>query len=140
MAESFCPLFSEKITSLRLSLQSLISIATIDSLPDTPATTDDSPPSPPPASLSTFQLTSATEIYHLLQSLPNKQCELDPIRIPPYRKSVHLSLSPLETDRNCIFHFRPKTKLAPKLTFWLGRKRKRKRNCIASFGRKRKRN
>src|SRR6218665_9976 len=41
----------------------------------------------------------------------------------------------LETDRNCIFHFWPKTKLAPKLTFWLGRKRKR--NCIASFGRKR---
>src|SRR6218665_943286 len=58
------------------------------------------------------------------------------------RASTHVGLPyvlRLETDRNCIFHFRPKTKLAPKLTFWLGRKRKRKRNCIASFGRKRKR-
>src|SRR6218665_2420070 len=52
---------------------------------------------------------------------------------------ISLIIWQLETDRNCIFHFRPKTKLAPKLTFWLGRKRKRKRNCIASFGRKRKR-
>src|SRR6218665_525796 len=45
---------------------------------------------------------------------------------------LELGIMKLETDRNCIFHFRPKTKLAPKLTFWLGRKR----NCIASFGRK----
>src|SRR6218665_1080702 len=50
---------------------------------------------------------------------------------------VHECVYDLETDRNCIIHFRPKTKLAPKLTFWLCRKRKR--NCIASFGRKRKR-
>src|SRR6218665_2969527 len=47
--------------------------------PDIPSTTDHSPPSPLLASLSTFQLTSETEIFHLLQSLPNKQCELDPI-------------------------------------------------------------
>src|SRR6218665_1779213 len=39
----------------------------------------DSPPTPPPASLSTFQPTSETEVSNLLQSLPNKQCELDPI-------------------------------------------------------------
>ena len=71
--------FSGKITTLCLSLQSLSSKTTIDSLPDIPYTTDDSPPSPPPASLSTFQLTSETEIFHLLQSLPNKQCKLDPI-------------------------------------------------------------
>src|SRR6218665_3854688 len=66
--------------------------------------TGHSPPFPPPASLSTFQLTSETEIFHLLQSLPNKQCELDPIPtsllkdcasilVPVITKIVNFSLS-----------------------------------------------
>src|SRR6218665_544200 len=54
IAESLCSFFSGKISTLRLSLQSLSSKATIDTPPDIPSTTDDSPPSPPPASLSTF--------------------------------------------------------------------------------------
>src|SRR6218665_1280666 len=104
IAESFCSFFSGKITTLRLSLQSLSSKTTIDSSPDIPSTTDHSPTSPPPASLSTFQLTSETEIFHLLQSLPNKQCELDPIPtsllkdcasilVPVITKIVNFSLS-----------------------------------------------
>src|SRR6218665_1563092 len=54
IAESFCSFFWGKITTIRLSLQSLSSKTTIDSSPDILSTTDDSPPSPPPASLSTF--------------------------------------------------------------------------------------
>src|SRR6218665_297026 len=45
----------------------------------TPSTTHDSSPFPPPASLSTFQLTSETQVYHLLRYLPSKQCDIDPI-------------------------------------------------------------
>src|SRR6218665_1047677 len=59
--------------------------------------------SSPPVSLSTFQLTSETEIF-LLQSLPNKLCKLDPIPtsllkdcesilVPIITKIVNLSLS-----------------------------------------------
>jgi len=79
IAESFSSFFSGKITTLRLSLQSHSSKTTIDSPPDIPSITDDSPPSPPTESLSTFQPTSETEKFNLLQSLPNKQFELDPI-------------------------------------------------------------
>src|SRR6218665_1823561 len=104
IAESFCSFFSGKITTLRLSLQSLSSKTTINSPPAIPSTTDDSPPSPPPASLSTFQPTSETEVFNLLQYLPNKQCELDPIHtsllkdcasilIPIMKKIVNRSLS-----------------------------------------------
>jgi len=54
----------------------------------------------PPASLSTFQQTSETEIYHLLQYLPNKQCYLLTERLlvypcpqlPIITKIVNLSL------------------------------------------------
>src|SRR6218665_684028 len=89
IAESFCSFFSGKITTLRLSLQSLSSKTTINSLPDIPSTTDDSPPSPPPASPSTFQPTSETEIFNLLQSLTNKQCELDPIPTSLLKDCIH---------------------------------------------------
>ena len=101
IAESFCSFFSGKIATLRLSLQSLLSKTTINSPTDTPS---DAPPSTPQSSLSVFQPTSESEVSHLLQSLPNKQCELDPIPtsllkdcasilVPIITKIINLSLS-----------------------------------------------
>src|SRR6218665_821280 len=92
------------LTAVGGSKHCKIWFATIDSALDTPSTTHDSPPSPPQATLSTFQLTSETEVYHLLQSLPNKQCKHDPlptsllkdcasILVPIIIKIINLSLS-----------------------------------------------
>jgi len=101
IAESFCSFFSGKIATLRLSLQSLLSK---NSPADTPSFIHDHPPSPPRSSLSIFQPTSETEVSNLLHSLPNKQCELDPIPtsllkdcasilVPIITKIINLSLS-----------------------------------------------
>src|SRR6218665_2910872 len=94
---------------------------------------------PCPASLSIFQLTSETEIFHLLQSLLNKQCELNPIPtsllkdcasilVPIIIKIVNLSLSSLlwqlqtlvshstlqkpSLDKEIFFNYRPVSNLS----------------------------
>src|SRR5688572_10605968 len=93
--------FSDKISSLRFTLQSLLASnsSSTDSLPF---------PNPiPPASQSSlpiFSPANETEVSLLLNSLPNKQCELDPIStsllkdcasvlVPVITKIINLSLS-----------------------------------------------
>src|SRR6218665_1123914 len=76
IADTFCSFFSDKISSLRFTLQSLL--ASQSSTADPPPT----PIPPPPPSQSSLQIlhpASEAEVLLLLNSLPNKQCELDPI-------------------------------------------------------------
>ena len=101
IADTFCSFFSDKISSLRFTLQSLL-----DS--HSPSTAPLSSPNPtPPAfqsSLSILSPASEAEVSLLLSSLPNKQCELDPtptsllkecasVLIPVITKIINLSLS-----------------------------------------------
>ena len=79
IADTFCSFFSDKISSLRFTLQSLL-----DSNSPSPDPLLPSPNPTPPASQSSLSIlspASETEVSLLLNSLPNKQCELDPI--PP---------------------------------------------------------
>ena len=101
MADTFCSFFSDKISSLRFTLQSLL---------DSQSSNTDPPPFPnptPPVSQSSLPIlhpASEAEVSLLLNSLPNKQCELDPIPtallkdcasvlIPIITKIINLSLS-----------------------------------------------
>src|SRR6218665_2798204 len=102
IADTFCSFFSHKISSLRFTLQSLL---------DSHATSTDSLPSPagltPPIthpSLPILFPASEAEVSLLLNSLPNKQYELDPIPtsllkdcasvlVPVITKIINLSLS-----------------------------------------------
>src|SRR5688572_5972365 len=101
IADTFCLFFSDKISSLRFTLQSLLASnsSSTDSLPF---------PDPiPPASqssLSIFSPATETELSLLLNSLPNKQCELDPfptsilkdcvsVLFPVITKVINLPLS-----------------------------------------------
>jgi Reverse transcriptase (RNA-dependent DNA polymerase) len=104
IAESFCSFFSGKISTLRLSLQSLLPNTTTHSPADASSSNYDSPLSPPRSSLSIFEPASESEVSHLLHSLPNKQCELDPIPtsllkdcasilVPIITKIINISLS-----------------------------------------------
>src|SRR6218665_1654430 len=102
IVDTFCSFFSDKISSLRFTLQSLLDshAASTDSLPSpaglTPPITHPSPPILFPA--------SEAEVSLLLNSLPNKQCQLDPIPtsllkdcdsvlVPVITKIINLSLS-----------------------------------------------
>src|SRR6218665_3544777 len=101
IADTFCSFFSDKISSLRVTLQSFL--ASQSSTADPPPT----PIRPPPPSQSSLQIlhpASETEVLLLLNSLPNKQCELDPIPtsllkdcasvlLPVITKIINLSLS-----------------------------------------------
>src|SRR6218665_3376004 len=76
IADTFCSFFSDKISSLRFTLQSLL--ASQSSTADSPS----HPIPPPPPSQSSLQIihpASEAKVLLLLNSLPNKQCELDPI-------------------------------------------------------------
>src|SRR6218665_3996230 len=103
IADTFCSFFSDKISSLRVTLQSLL--ASQSSTADPPP-----PPIPPPppsqSSLKILHPASETEVLLLLNSLPNKQCELDPIPtsllkdcasvlLPVITQIINLSLSTL---------------------------------------------
>src|SRR6218665_2862367 len=93
--------FSDKISSLRVTLQSLLASQSFTA--DPPPT----PIPPPPPSQSSLQIlhpASETEVLLLLNSLPNKQCELDPIPtsllkecasvlLPVITQIINLSLS-----------------------------------------------
>src|SRR6218665_66483 len=98
IADTFCSFFSDKISSLCFTLQSLLA---------SQSSTADSPPPIPPPSQSSLQIhrpASEAEVLLLLNSLPNKQCELDPIPtsllkdcasviLPVITKIINLSLS-----------------------------------------------
>src|SRR6218665_3738445 len=98
---TLCSFFSDKISSLRVTLRSLLASqsSTADPLP-TPI------PLPPPSqsSLQILHPASETEVLLLLNSLPNKQCESDPIPtsllkdcasvlLPVITQIINLSLS-----------------------------------------------
>ena len=71
LAESFAKFFSGKISKIHTILKSTIAAQTIS--PHYPS------PSKPPCNLSGFTPTTEEEVSKLLLSLPNKQCDLDPI-------------------------------------------------------------
>src|ERR1700733_5174853 len=100
IADTFCSFFSDKISSLRFTLQSLLDsqTPTMDPLPS-------HNPIPPASqsSLTILSPASESEVSLLLNALPNKQCELDPIPtsllkdcasalVPIITKIINLSL------------------------------------------------
>src|SRR6218665_831836 len=101
IADTLCSFFSDKISSLHFTLQSLLysHAASTDPLP--------SPGLTPPISHSSLPIlfpASEAEVSLLLNSLPSKQCEVDPIPtsllkdcasalVPVITKIINLSLS-----------------------------------------------
>src|ERR1043165_3893475 len=101
LADTFCSFFLDKVSSLRFTLQSLL--ASNSSNTDSPPFSNPTPPASQP-SFPIFSPATETEVSLLLNSLPNKQCELDPIPtsllkdcasvlVPVITKIINLSLS-----------------------------------------------
>src|SRR6218665_2920293 len=102
IADSFASFFTNKVSSLRLSLQTLLPTSTqYDSSP-----LDDKNDStlPPAASFNLFEPATEAEITNLIHASQNKQCDLDPIPtsllkecadllVPTITKIINLSLS-----------------------------------------------
>ena len=100
IADSFASFFTDKVSTLRLSLQTLLSKST--------STQTDSSYSdatlPPTISFNLFEPATEAEIITLIQASQNKQCDLDPIPTsllkdcvallaPTITKLINLSLS-----------------------------------------------
>src|SRR6218665_3018848 len=101
IADTFASFFTNKVSSLRLSLQTLLPTSTQY---DYPLADKNDSILPPAASFNLFELATEAEITTLIHASQNKQCDLDPIPtsllkecadllVPTINNIINLSLS-----------------------------------------------